>query len=157
MTNDLVINRTFNAPVEKVWNAWADPVELRKWWGPKAFTSPFCKTEFHVGGKYLWCMRAPDGKDYWSTGIYKEIVSMKKIVYTDSFADAKGNRVPASSYGIEGEFPEELTVTVTFEEVNGKTKMTLKHAGMPAGEMSKMANAGWNESFDKMVESLKGE
>ncbi len=158
---ELEIIRIFDAPVEKVWKAWSDAVEFRKWWGPKGFIAPFSKIDFCVGGKYLSCMQSElkefsYGKKFWNTGTFKEIVPMKKIVYTDSFCDSNGKKVPASTYGLEGDFPEVLTVTVLFEEQNGKTKMTLTHVGLPKGKMSEMTGQGWNESFDKMVESLKG-
>jgi len=48
----------------------------------------------------------------------------------------------------------EMLVTVTFEDLGGKTRMTLRHEGLPAGEMSDGANAGWNEAFDKLAASL---
>ena len=128
---------------------------MRRWWGPKDFTSPFCKIDLRVGGTYLFCMRSPDGKEYWSTGVYKEIVEPERIVCTDCFADEKGNVVPASHYGMTADFPSEMLVMVTFEEHDGKTKMTLRHVGMPTGTMSDMANAGWNQSFDKLAASLK--
>jgi uncharacterized protein YndB with AHSA1/START domain len=99
-------------------------------------------------------MRSPDGQDYFSTGVFREIVPMSRLVYTDSFADASGNVVPASHYGMPGELPLEMLVTVTFEAVGGKTRMTLRHAGLPAGEHGEMASAGWNESFDKLAASL---
>jgi len=98
-------------------------------------------------------MRSPEGKDYWSTGVYREIVPVERLVCTDSFADADGNVVPASSYGMTGEWPDELLVTVTFEEQPWKTRMTLKHEGFPPGAVSSQTQAGWNESFDKLAES----
>ncbi len=154
--NELTITRLFNAPAKLVWKAWAEPQHFMRWWGPKNFTCPVCTTDFRVGGKYLWCMRGPDGRDYWSTGVFREIVPLKRIVYTDAFADEKGNVVPASYHGLPGEdWPLEMTVTITFEESGGKTTMTLVHAGHPAGLMSEMASAGWNQSFDKLAESLK--
>jgi uncharacterized protein YndB with AHSA1/START domain len=152
---ELTITRIFDAPRELVWKAWTEPERFKRWWGPKDFTAPFCTIDFRVGGVYLNCMRWPDGKDYWSTGVYREIVPMERIVYTDSFADEKGNVVPATHYGMSADIPLEMLVTVTFEEQKGKTKMTLRHAGFPAGTMSDMANAGWNQSFDKLAESLK--
>jgi uncharacterized protein YndB with AHSA1/START domain len=148
----LVITRVFDAPRETVFKAWSEPERAMRWWGPRGFTTPVCKIDFRVGGKFLNCMRAPDGKDYWSTGVYQEIVVPERIVCTDSFSDAEGNVVPASHYGMVGEFPIEMLVTVTFEDQDGKTKMTLRHAGMPAGENRDGANQGWNESFDKLAE-----
>jgi len=46
-------------------------------------------------------------------------------------------------------------VIVTFEDMDGKAKITLRHEGLPAGEMSEMTGQGWNESFDKLAISLK--
>ena len=150
----LIIKREFNAPLELVWKAWTDPEHFKNWWGPKGFTTPVSEMDFRVGGKYHYCMRSPEGKDYWGTGIFSEIVPKKRLVYTDSFSDEKGNVVPATDYGMEG-FPLEMKVIVSFEEKNGKTLMTLKHEGLPGGEMKDMTSAGWNESFDKLAELLK--
>lgn len=91
---DFVITRIFDATRELVWKAWTDPKQVAKWWGPHEFTTPVCKIDFRVGGKYLFCMTSPEflkGKRIWITGVYREIAPMKRIVYTDSFADAKGN------------------------------------------------------------------
>lgn len=151
---ELVITRIFDAPRGLVWQAWTDPEHAVKWWGPKNFTAPVVKIDLRVGGKYLNCMRSPEGQDYWSTGTYREVVPPERLVFTDSFADADGNVVPGSHYGMGEDFPLEMLVIVTFEEVDGKTKMTLKHVGLPES-MSDMTGTGWNESFDKLAESLK--
>ena len=151
----LVIERTFDAPPELVWKAWTEPERVMRWWGPKGYTSPAAEIDLRVGGKYLWAMRSPEGQDLWSTGVYREIVPPARMVCTNSFADEKGNVVPASHYGIDSDLPLEMLATVTFEEFDGKTKLTLRHEGFPPGEMSEMATAGWNESFDKLAEILK--
>jgi len=156
---ELVITRIFDTPRDLVWKTWTDPERMKRWWGPKNFTSPVIKIDMLVGGKYLNCMHGPgpDGvlRDFWSTGIYREIVPMERLVMTDSFADEQGNTVPASHYGMTGEWPKELLVTVTFEEQDSRTKMTLRHSGIPDSENKKGAEQGWNESFDKLAESLK--
>ncbi len=162
MAKDLTITRVFDAPREVVWKMWTDPEMVKRWWGPKIFTCPVVKMDFRVGGTCLSCMRgSPSGgapvADFWSIGTYKEIVPMKKIVVTDSFADEKGNIVPSSHYGMEG-MPLEMLVTITFEELSGgKTKMTLIHSGFEGidEKMVKDMNQGWNESFDKIVNVLK--
>ncbi|MFV5692208.1 SRPBCC family protein [Flavobacterium sp. LT1R49] len=150
----LVIVREFDASRELVWTAWTDPESCKKWWGPKNFTCPVCEIDFKVGGKYLNCMRSSEGKEFWSTGTYVEIVPMERIVCTDSFADEKGNVVSATHYGMEG-FPLELFVTVSFEEHDNKTRMTLTHQGIPSRKMTDLTSASWNESFDKLAESIK--
>lgn len=147
----LVITRTFDAPREAVWKAWTETSLVKKWWGPKFFTAPVIKIDLRVGGKYLNCMRGPDGKEYWSTGVYREIAPPERLVMTDSFANEKGKVVSAAHYGMGRDFPRELLVTMTLEEAGGRTKMTLKHEGMPAGMMQEMAGTGWSESFDKLA------
>ena len=84
---ELVITRVLDAPREAAWKAWTDPTRFMLWWGPKGFISPACKIDLRVGGKYLACMRSPEGQDYWSTGVYREIVPKVKLVYTDNFSD----------------------------------------------------------------------
>jgi uncharacterized protein YndB with AHSA1/START domain len=150
----LTITRIFDAPRELAWKAWTEPEQIKKWWGPQYFTAPFIKNDLRAGGTYLYSMRDRDGKDYWSTGVYREIVPMEKLVMTDSFADEKGNVVPASHYGLAGEFPLELLVTVTFEAIGNKTKLILRHEGLPQGQMKDLTGAGWSGSFDKLAESI---
>jgi uncharacterized protein YndB with AHSA1/START domain len=151
----LTITRVFDSPRELLWKAWTDPGLCMRWWGPKNFTAPVIRMDLRVGGSSINCMRSPEGQEYWSTGVYREIVPMERIVTTDSFADEKGNVVPASHYGMPGDWPLELLITVTFEDAGGKTRMVLRHEGLPAGIMSEQTEAGWNESFDKLAEILK--
>ena len=153
LQNEIVINRVFNLPVSVVWLAWTDAEYFKKWWGPRGFTCPSSKMEAKVGGKYLSCMRGPDGKEFWSTGVVKELIPERKLVVTDSFSDDKGNIKPASEYGMPGDWPKELLITVYLEEADGATKMKLKHQGIP-GEMREDCIKGWNESFDKLEENI---
>src|SRR5665647_212151 len=156
-TNEFTITRIFNAPRQLVWKVWTEPEHVMRWWGPKAFTTPVCKIDLRVGGKYLNAMRSPEGKDFWSTGVYREIIPFERIVATDSFADEKGTVVPASYYGMAGDWPKELLVTVTFEEQKGRTMFTLRHEGIPPGQMSDLTKSGWSESFDKLEKVLDEE
>ena len=153
-TSEFTITRTFDAPREHVWKAWTDPETLKRWWGPKDFTTPFATIDLRPGGKHLNCMRSPEGKDYWSTGVYREVIEPERIVVTDSFADEHGNVVPATHYGMSADLPLEMLVTVTFEEDAGKTRLTLKHSGFPPGQDYEDAKVGWNQSFDKLAELL---
>ncbi len=145
----------FNAPLSKVWKAWTEPESVMKWWGPENFTAPVVKIDLKVGGSYLSNMRSPEGEEVWSTGVYKEIVPMKRIVSTDSFADSDGNVISASTYGMSGDWPLELNITVMFEEVDGKTKLTLQHQGFPDRKNRDLAETGWKESFNKLANYLK--
>lgn len=153
--SELLITRIFSAPRELVWKAWTEPERVMRWWGPKYFTSPICKMDFRVGGSYHFCMQSPEGEDFWSTGVYLEIIPLEKIVCTDSFADENGNVVPATYYDMEEDFPLELELTITFEDHNGNTKMILRHIGIPEGITQELTKQGWNESFDKLAEILE--
>jgi len=153
----LTVTRIFDAPRAMVWKAWIIPAMVKTWWGPNDFTCPVSRIDFKAGGTYLHCMHGPDNKDYWSTGIYKEIVPLVKIVCTDSFADQNGHIVPGIQYGLQN-FPLELYVVIVFEELgNGKTKMTLHHCGFPDEQQAALSQNGWNQSFDKMEQRLKEE
>jgi uncharacterized protein YndB with AHSA1/START domain len=151
---ELVIERVFDAPRGRVWRAWTEPELFRQWWGPRGFTTPFCQIDLRVGGTALSCMRSPEGEDFWSTGVYREIVPPEKIVCTDSFADEKGNVVPATHYGMSADFPLEMLITVTFEEQDGRTRVILNHSGLPPGKDLEDCGTGWSESFDKLAEVL---
>lgn len=154
----VVITREFDAPIERVWSAWTQPEQVKKWWGPKGFRAPIAEIDLREGGRYLFSMQSDDwdnGRELFGTGTYKEIIPLKKIVCTDSFADEQGNVVSASYYGMPAEIPLELLVTIEFEDLgNSRTKMTLTHVGMVPSESDAMEN-GWNESFDKLAASLQ--
>lgn len=150
----LNITRVIDAPRELVWKAWTEPGLMMRWWGPTGFTAPVCNIDLRVGGAYLSCMRSPEGKDYWSTGVYREITPQQRIVCTDSFADEQGKVIPATAYGMSAEFPLEMMLTVTFEADDGKTRLTLQHVGLPPGEDLENCRAGWNQSLDKLSEML---
>src|SRR2546426_8488738 len=84
----LVIERVFDAPRELVWKAWTDPEMLMKWTGPQMFTCPHYELDLRVGGKFLMAMQSPEfneGKPIWSTGVYREIVPLERLVMTDCF------------------------------------------------------------------------
>jgi uncharacterized protein YndB with AHSA1/START domain len=150
----LVITRFFDAPRDLVFKAWTEPERLMRWWGPKGFTSPVCKIDLRPGGVYLNCMRSPEGKDYWSQGVYREIVRPERIVCTDTFADEKGNKVSPQQYGMNPDWPDEMVISVTFTEHSGKTRFTLHHSPMKPGPDRDMCEQGWNESLDKLEDYL---
>lgn len=153
-SGEIVMTRVFDASREAVWEAWTDPKRFMLWWGPEGFTSPACQIDLRVGGKYLYCMRSPEGQDYWSTGVYRDIVPMERIVCTDSFADSEGNVVAASYYGMRDYWPLEMMVTVTFGEDAGRTVLNLRHDGIPRS-MKSDCEAGWSGSFEKLAEVLR--
>jgi uncharacterized protein YndB with AHSA1/START domain len=152
--NDIVIHRVFKLPISKVWQALTVAENFKKWWGPEGYSCPYSTMEARKEGKYLNCMRGPDGKETWSTGVVKEFIPEEKLVITDSFSDSKGNIIDASEAGMPGEWPRELLITFELEEADGATKLKLTHEGIPE-EMHDDCVKGWNGCFDKLEKNIK--
>jgi uncharacterized protein YndB with AHSA1/START domain len=153
----MVVTRVFDAPRELIWKAWTDPHYLMQWWGPKGFTSPVCKMDFRVGGKFLCCMRAPDGQEFWNCGVYHEIVLYEKIVYSMYFSDPQGNKVEPAHYGMEHETVDNANDVALFEDLgNGQTKLTL--IGNETMQQAKDSGQleGWHQILDKFAEVVAG-
>jgi uncharacterized protein YndB with AHSA1/START domain len=87
----VVIERTFDAGVDLIWQMWTDPEHFKKWYGPKGFTVPVADMDLRVGGRCLICMASPDGSmKMWMMGEYTEIIPNERLVYTESPADEHG-------------------------------------------------------------------
>jgi uncharacterized protein YndB with AHSA1/START domain len=148
----IVIERIFDAPVDLIWQMWTDPEHFKNWYGPKGFTVPVAKMDVRVGGKQLICMASPDGSmKMWTTGEYLEIVQKERLVYTDSPADENGNVVSPSAMGMPDGYPATTEVTVLLEDLGGRTKMVMTHAGVPA---ESGAGGGWEQAFDKLADHI---
>lgn len=150
----LSVTRTFEAPRSLVFKAWTEPERVVRWWGPKGFTTPYCTIDLRPQGVLHSCMRSPEGRDYWSRNVYREIVEPERIVCTDSFADEQGNPVSPRAYGMSPDWPEEALITVTFAEADGRTRLTIEHAPLKPGPERDMCQQGWNESLDKLADYL---
>ncbi len=149
----IVIERTFEAGIDLIWQMWTTPEHFKKWYGPQGFSIPAANMELRVGGKRLICMASPDGSmKMWTTGEFKEIVPNERLVYTESPSDENGHVVSPSAIGMPEGYPATTEVTVVLEAQGGRTKMVMTHAGMPAGSG---ADGGWNQAFDKLANYIK--
>ncbi|HJQ39157.1 MAG TPA: SRPBCC family protein [Thermoanaerobaculia bacterium] len=152
---ELVITRVFDAPRELVFRAWTEPELMKEWWGPRGFTLPHCTIDLQPGGKIHFCMRSAEGFDIWCGGVYHEIVRPERIVSSDYFSNPEGDVVSPAQYGMP-DWPEEMMMTVTFTEENGRTTLTVRQTAktpMPK-EGRDGADVGWNEQFDRLSEYL---
>lgn len=77
----IALTRTFNVPLELMWEAWQDPEHIANWWGPDGFTTTIHKMDFHEGGEWLLTMHGPDGTNYPNRSIFREIIPMQRISY----------------------------------------------------------------------------
>ena len=151
---ELEITRVFDAPRSLVWRCWTEAELLKQWFGPEGFTIPHCTIDLRVGGKFLLCMRSPEGWEMWLTGTYGEIGPVERLVKTESPADAEGNVVDMTHYGM----PLETLVTLKLEEEGkSRTWMTLWHAGLPEGDHRIHAGEGYRQAFEKLAAVLKKE
>lgn len=149
---DIVITREFAAPRQLVWDVWTTPRHLEKWFGPKGFTTRVDKLEFEVGGRSVYVMIGPDGTEYPSSGVFKEIVPIEKIVTTDEFGD--GFDEIESMKGVD--LPQGMITTYLFDDLGQRTKLTLitSHPTVEDREKHEAMGVvdGWNSSLDKAEE-----
>src|SRR5438445_12614916 len=89
----VVITRIFDAPQERVWKAWTDPEQVRRWWGPRGFTTRVFRADLRGGGALLYCMRSPGGRDYWGPGVAREIGRAMRDVDRGAFDREAGELV----------------------------------------------------------------
>jgi uncharacterized protein YndB with AHSA1/START domain len=78
---EFVHSRLINAPRERVFRAFADPLHLARWWGPKGFSSTFEIFEFRPGGTWRFVMHGPDGTNYPNESVFREIVAPERVVF----------------------------------------------------------------------------
>lgn len=149
----LTLTRTFDAPRELVWRAWTDPELAAQWWGPNGVTNPTCEIDARVGGKLYIVMLAGEalgplaGQHWPMRGEFQEIQEPERLVFKNQAVDEDGHVL------IDG------TTTVTFEEENGKTTMTMTAVAYgvspEAPQMLEGMEAGWTQSLDKLAEVLR--
>jgi uncharacterized protein YndB with AHSA1/START domain len=152
---ELVIERIFDAPRELVFKAWSEPRYVSRWWGPKNFTAPFCTIDFRVGGSFHFCMRSPQGSDYWNKGTYLEIVPLEKIVTVMYFSDRDGKRLEPTAYGLGADFPSEMRDVITFQPHGAASTKLVLHRGHSLEIAKRFGELeGWNQSLDRFAAAL---
>jgi uncharacterized protein YndB with AHSA1/START domain len=131
----IAITRTFDAPRQLVWNAWTDPEQFGRWFGPgKARTT----MDLKPGGEWR-CVMLYDGNEVPFWGAFQEIEEPERLVL--SFTDSS-----------EGGF---ATVTVLLTETDGRTEMTFTQVGPLPEEHLEPATQGWNGFFDQLANLVK--
>ncbi|MCB9454103.1 MAG: SRPBCC domain-containing protein [Anaerolineaceae bacterium] len=150
--HDLVISRVFDAPAERVWNAWKDPEQVKQWWGPDGFTAPLIQIDFREGGTSVLCMSSPEHGTHYSTWQYQEIVPVQRITYIHNLADADGRSVDPVAMGMPPDFPQAQRHTVTFRPVSAtQTELTVTEYGWTVGQMMELSRMGMEQCLDKMA------
>lgn len=138
----LVVSRTFDAPRELVFRMWTEAAHFAQWCAPARFEIVDSRVDARRGGVWLSEMKAPDGETCVASGVYRDIVPPERLVFTYAHEAADGSRGP------------ETLVTVLFEEVNGKTRLTLNQSVFDTVENRVAHSMGWNECMDRLAEHL---
>lgn len=146
--------RTYDAPAAKVWQAWTEPEQLKRWWGPDNVTIPECEIDLKVGGRIYIVMQADESMgEYAGTrwpmdGKFTKIEPEKELVY----------EVKAWTEGDEEGTTLEQVHELKFSDEDGRTKITLKvtlnKIGPKAGMAVEGMQYGFNQQFDKLEKYL---
>ena len=146
--SDFVITHTFDAPRELVFQSWVEPERLAQWWGPVGFELSVLALELKPGGIFHYGMRADNGYEMWGKFTYHLIEAPEKIVSILSFADREGNVVP---HPVSATWPLQAHNTMTLDDVDGKTKMTLRSVPHEASELE---HATFKEGHESMKQGF---
>lgn len=149
------ITRVFDAPIADVWAMWTDPALFKQWYGPNGFSVPVAEMDVTVGGTRKICMEmvTPDRTiSMWFIGVYKEISSPARLVYTESMCDADGTIIPPQAMGMPEGHPDVTEVIVELSEAGGQTTMTMVHVGVPTGTAGE---GGWMQAIDTLAAALE--
>jgi uncharacterized protein YndB with AHSA1/START domain len=140
---ELFITRIIDAPRDRVFKIWA--TRLPDWWGPHGMTTPVCEMDLRPGGIFRTVMRAPDGKEYPTRGVFLEVVVNERIVFTDAYDPVWTPRPDIF-----------FTAITTFEVWPGnRTKFTARALHWTISDKEKHEqmgfHQGWGESVDRLV------
>ena len=159
--SEFVISRTFQTPRDLLFEVWTECEHLSHWWGPKGFTVFSCKNDLRPGGVMHYAMRSPEGEDIWGRWTYREIAAPERLVFLSSFSDPERGvtRHPSAP-----EWPLQLLTTITFDERNGGTMVTVRWSPYDPSELERATfdaghdsmRGGWSGTFDQLAQYLVG-
>jgi len=139
----ILTTRVYDAPRALVFEAFTDAKHLAQWWGPNGFTTTTHTIDVRPGGVWRFVMHGPDGTDYQNRITYDEVVKPGRLVYRH------GGTVDVE--------PVQFHVTVTFEDLDGKTKLTMRMVFPSAAERDRVAEKyGAVEGAKQTLERLAG-
>jgi uncharacterized protein YndB with AHSA1/START domain len=157
--DEFIISRAFNAPRERVWQAWTDPKQLAAWWGPKGFKAKVKRLDLKSGGILHYCLTSPQGDEMWGRFLYREIVPEEQIVFINSFSDAEGG---LTRHPLHEAWPLQLLSTITLVDKDGRTTVTIRWQPYEATEAERATFAaghdsmrgGWTGTLDQLESYL---
>lgn len=153
------IARQFSASPDRVYQAWADPVQMAAWSGPQGASVEILSGEQAEGHSTISRTSSPDGPDMYSLCLWRELRPNTRVVWEQSFCTQEGTKCPPPFFDT---WPMTLLTEVDLEPRDGGTFLTLKwtpieydEAGLAKfAEMMASMAGGWGGSFDKLEEWL---
>ena len=139
----MVVEAEFNASAERVWQLWADPRQLERWWGPPTYPATVDAHELRPGGRVAYHMTGPEGDQphgYWDI---VEVEPPHRLVVNDGFAHDDGTPNP--------DMPG-TTFTVDIRQIaDARTRMTIESAFPSTEAMEQMIAMGMEEGITQAV------
>jgi uncharacterized protein YndB with AHSA1/START domain len=139
----MTLEAEFDAAAERVWQLWADPRQLERWWGPPTYPATFTKHDLRPGGRVEYHMTGPEGdqpKGYWEID---EADAPRSIVFRDGFANDDGS--PNTDMPVN-------TVRVSIEETAGsRTRMSIESIFPSTEAMEQVLAMGMEEGLKQAV------
>jgi uncharacterized protein YndB with AHSA1/START domain len=154
-TKEIVIERVYDAPRERVFEVFTQPEHLRKWWGPKGCDITVSEFDAHPGGKFFFGERGPDGAMVYNTGVVREIERPSRLVFALHFADADRNRAaPPAFSGLPRDWDDDIVTSVTFGAEGQRTRVTIQIQSGFTAAWGEGARMGWAEALDKLGDAI---
>jgi uncharacterized protein YndB with AHSA1/START domain len=150
-TRNLVVTRTFDAPIDRLWQAWTASEDVKAWWGPQGFTAPIARMDVREGGSSLVCMRSPDGHELYNTWTYRQVEPRKRLEYVLAFSNDKGEPVDPASLGLPPDLAKEVPHVVVFEADGNGTRVTVTEQGYTSEQTLELSRMGLEQCLDKMA------
>lgn len=142
---EIRVNRSFNAPIETVWEAWTNPELLDQWWAPKPFKTETKSMDFKVGGHWLYAMKGPNGELFWCKNEFTDIQPKSSYAGLDGFCDENGV------------FNKEMPMHDwhnSFEESGQQTIVHVKVVYPSEETLNQIIEMGFKEGFTAALENL---
>lgn len=149
-----VFTRTYNAPRDRVWDAWADIGKRSQWWKPMGTPITVKAYDLKPGGLMHYGMDTQNGDKWWGLFAYREVEVPSRVVYVNSFSDEEGNIVRSSMHR---HWPLEILTTVTFTEDGDKTIMKFEGVPINATDEERAVFEGGLENMQKAFSGTTGQ
>lgn len=150
----VLITRVFRAPRAQVFEAWTDPAMLPRWHAPHGCRIEYKSLEIRTGGHFHCGILPPVGPICWCRGTYQEVTFPSRLVFTMAVANEAGELIEPIEAGMDPAWPKETTVTVTFDDLQDRTRVTLRQTVSESLAKKTGAHPSWLQMLDRLESEL---